>query len=301
LEAWFFNHRQIIEIKRRIAMKKNLSVCFALALVLSALLTSTRPVTAAPLGGGPTISAPSGGGTVTLTVVPVSKLPGTEMNDVGTIFPQGHTNGDMMFSGEGVSVSGLVGYATLSMPLANYAAGWTGSIYQWLNESWVVLPTTITPNEEGPDAVASATIYSNGIFALITGYKLPDTGDKKCGYYFWSLRGGYYTYAIYFSGGDIAGPFGSLVPEGTTYRYRVINPNPDDEFIGDVTGLVVVTDSWYEDGMYGISFEIPDGAIVFSSEEVTNPPFIFRVFIDGCKVDFVIGGGGDGGGDGGDA
>ncbi len=269
-------------------MKKSLSVGFALVLVISLLLAATGTVVAAPLNGGPGISPSSGGGTATLTTIPISKLPGTEADAAGTLFPIGHSSGDLMFSGNGVQVSGLVGSASLSMPLANYAKGWNGSIYQWLNNAWVKIPTSVSQNDESANGTASATIYSNGIYALIVEFKLPDDASKKvCFEYETYLFGSYGTSDpyIYFGGEYLWSDFTlDDFPVGTTFRYTVISTAPGVTFSGDTSGFVTVIGG---DGNM-LVLALPADTYVNYTGEITGPPFIFRVFINGCKVDFVV-------------
>ncbi len=69
-------------------MKRISVTTIGLFLVLTILLTSTSFVIAAPVAGGPSISPSSGGGTAKLTLIPVSKLPGTEMKERVTIIPR---------------------------------------------------------------------------------------------------------------------------------------------------------------------------------------------------------------------
>jgi hypothetical protein len=267
-------------------MKKGLLTGFSFILVLSILLASTGAVLAAPLNGGPSISAPSGGGTVTLTTIAVSKLPGTEANAAGTLFPVGHTNGDMMFSGDGVQVSGLVGYATLSLPLANFSAGWNGSIYQWLNNTWVKIPTTTSQDAESADGTASATIYSDGIYALIVEYKLPDVAtDGKCpkGVYlnpaYISYAGHFWLYGIAIAGYSKSG----WIAEGDSYTYEITNISEDSGLEGPMSGTVNIS-YVYDGGTYfaGVTL-LPSSDYSFYYSEVI-PTFTLVVHIKGCTL-----------------
>lgn len=264
-------------------MKKGLSVCFALVLVISLALASFSTVVAAPLNGGPSISPSSGGGTATLTTIPVSKLPGTEANADGTLFPVGHTSGDMMFSGSGVQVSGLVGYATLSMPLANFTEGWNGSIYQWLNETWVKIPTTVTQNNESKDGTAAAIIYSDGIYALIVSYKLPDEPVSKCpkGVQLipvYSPSDGSFT----FVGMVIMGyPDENWLQEGDAVGYKITNISSGSYLEGPLNsgGFVAMTGSM---GDSYVAVLIMGGDYRFTYEE--EPTFTLTVNIKGCHL-----------------
>ncbi len=268
-------------------MKKGLLVCFSMILVLSLLLASTGTVTAAPLNGGPSISASSGGGTATLTTIPLSKLPGTEANGAGNLFPQGHASGDMVFSGSGLQVSGLVGYATLSMPLANYVQGWNGSIYQWLNNAWVKLPTTVTQDAESSNGTASATIYSNGIYALIVEFKLPDEVAKNnnCpkGAYldpaYIPGEGGFSLFGI-----AIVGHFTSeYIDAGDTVTYEIINVSDGSNLSGIMSGTLSV--SYFYDG----SPDVNAGVIMLNPSIYrftydVNPTFTLVVHYGECTL-----------------
>lgn len=276
-------------------MKKQIRVSIAIVFVLTILLSSTSFVIAAPLNGGPSISPSSGGGTATLTTIPISKLPGTEANEAGAIFPQGHASGDMKFSGSGVQVSGLVGSATLSMPLASYAEGWTGSINQWLNGAWVAIPTTITQNEESSDGTAAAAIYSDGIYALIIKYVPPAVEENsKCKSYRFMNLGGEYDppSGMYYDDAVINGKFNIASLAEKSFNYTVISLDPSITFGGDVSGTVYV--AAFMDmggGMVSILLRFPEGdAYVTHDGEDSTPPFIFRIYIDGCKVDYVVNG-----------
>jgi hypothetical protein len=268
-------------------MKNGFSVLLASIVVFSTLLSATGEVLAAPLGGGPVISAPSGGGSVTLTQIPVSKLPGSEVNDTGTIFPQGHLNGDMMFSGPGAKVSGLVGYATLSMPLSKYTLGWTGSIYQWLNETWVALPTSIQAAEEGTNGTASATISTDGIYALIVIYRGPYSYEKSlCPTDLGVLvayrtgDGGFYITRLIVSGSD---PESWLVV-GRYVKFTIVNVSSESSFSGPREGRALITHSTpYGNYGYYIALALSDETYFYTYE--TPPTFTLRVNVNDCYVD----------------
>jgi hypothetical protein len=225
-------------------------------------------------------------------MIPVSKLPGTEANAAGTLFPQGHASGDMKFSGDGVKVTGLMGSATLSMPLANYSQGWSGSIYQWLNENWVKIPTTVSQSEESSDGIASATIFSDGIYALIVSYKQPTEEGGRCKSFDFVGLGGNYDppFGMIYTEAVIIGKFDISSLAEKTFTYRVISLDPSIAFGGEASGIVYVA-SFHDmgDGTVAILLDFPDGeAYVTHDGETSSPPFIFRVNIDGCKVDYVI-------------
>jgi hypothetical protein len=264
-------------------MKKNTFSIFAFLLVSSLLVSLTGKVTAAPLNDGPVVSAPSGGGTVTTTIIPVEKLPGTVANDAGTIYPQGHVTGDLAFSGDGVQVSGLVGYATLTMPLVNFSYGWSGSIYQFMNDQWVILPTSVDQLPESPNASASATIYSNGIYALMVSYHTPVGVDSNCPKMdeMFGAIGYIGEGVILFAGIAFEGsfspewlPVGSEITLSTTYDPGEgrLNGTTEIDISQETEVNTTQAVAFFEYGEFG--FMIPEGGL---------PEFTWQVKINGCK------------------
>ncbi len=264
-------------------MRKKILLLVGIILVLSMVLTSTGSAIAAPLGGGPTISAPSGGGTVTLTQIAVKNLPGTEANAAGTLFPIGHTSGDLMFSSSGVQVSGLVGSATLSLPLANYAEGWNGSVYQWLNNTWVKIPTTVTQNNESADGTAAATIYSDGIYALIVSYKVPEVVASNC-------PGEIQLMPVYAPSDGSFAMLGIVIlgytnenwlQEGDIVTYKITNISTGSYLEGPLNsgGPVMMVESM---GDTYAAIVLMGYDYIFTYEE--SPTFTLTVNINGCRL-----------------
>ncbi len=267
---------------KRISVKS-----IGLLLVVSILLTSTSFVVAAPLAGGPSISPSSGGGTATLTLIPVSKLPGTEMVGEGYYYPQGHTNGDMVFSGSGVQVTGLVGSAVLSMSVPDAAGGWRGIIYQWANGTWNRLATSNTLIEEANNGIASATIYSDGIYALIVTYKDPNLiAQEECptnlavlGQYF-PRDDGIYIAGIIVSGTDTEG----YLSLGKSIKFTIVNISSDSNLKGPLYGRATITHSFqYGYAGYYIAQAWADTPLFYTYD--VPPSFTLRAEVNGCYVD----------------
>jgi hypothetical protein len=269
-------------------MKRTRFISFCILLVLVMLFTTAGAAIAAPSSDGPFISAPSGGGTLTTTLVPVSKLPGTVTNAAGTVFPQGHESGDLSFGGDGLKVSGLVGSATISFPLANYTFGWTGCIYQYLNGQWVMLPTTVTPKPESTDAIATATIYSDGIYVLIISYKQPDVeAMKPCK----NIDSVYVSFDIVEAQSLIRVAkviFYPQIKSGTHVTYSVINFDPDSGFnlyTGSTTGAGSAVNS-FEGWIGNISTVTFGQANRFRySGSLYDNQFTVRFILNHCYID----------------
>jgi hypothetical protein len=268
-------------------MKRSVFHGFSFMLVLALLLTSAGAAIAAPLSDGPVVSAPSGGGAVTTTILPVSELPGTVANAAGTIFPQGHESGDLMFSGDGVQVSGLVGSAMISFPLVNYQYGWSGSIYQFLDNQWVILPTTVTPIAESANATATATIYSDGIYALIVAYKGPKTQTlKPCK----NIDSVYVSFETIEAQSLIRVAKVIFYPQlnsGTPVSYSVINIDPTSGFYlysGAYSGAGITVSS-FEGWIGDISTVTFGEANYFRYGELYNAQFTVRFLLDHCYID----------------
>ncbi len=268
-------------------MKRISVTTIGLFLVLTILLTSTSFVIAAPVAGGPSISPSSGGGTAKLTLIPVSKLPGTEMKGEGYYYPQGHTNGDMMFSGSGVQVTGLVGSAVLSMPVPDAAGGWRGIIYLWANGSWNRLATNNTLIKEAKNGVASATIYSDGIYALIVTYTDPNAIAKEAcptnlgvlGQYF-PRDDGIYIAGIIVSGTDTEG----YLSLGKSIKFTIVNISSNSNLKGPLYGRATITHSFqYGYAGYYIAQAWVDTPMFYSYD--VTPTFTLRADVNGCYVD----------------
>lgn len=269
-------------------MKRTRLYSCSILLILVMLLATVGTVIAAPLSGGPVVSAPSGGGTVSTTLISVNKLPGTVANDEGTIFPQGHESGDMMFDGDGIKVTGLVGYATITFTLSNYAYGWSGSIYQYLNEQWIKLPTILTPIAESKNAAATATIYSDGIYALIVSFQTPDIDSmKQCT----KIDQVYISFDIIEAQSLIRVSRVILYPQiasGTTVTYKITNYDPASGFYlysGSTSGRGTTVDAF--EGWIGdiSSVTFADANYFRYGGAARDSVFTVRLIIGGCYLD----------------
>jgi hypothetical protein len=271
-------------------MKRSLLTGFSFILVLALLLTATGAAIAAPLADAPVVTLLAGSGTITTKPISVEDLPGTIVNEAGTILPAGFPEGEKQFSGDGIQVSGLNGMANACMPMANYQYGWFGSIYQYVNGKWTALPGTTTPIAESSAATVCATIYSDGIYAVLVSYKPPANGtqDKECTM---RMKGGV------FGSNDVEGfvdLYGVLLmsdfnvnhfPVGAKFKYKVINENPAVTLGGDLTGYITVVGAeGDEDGSF-VEFTFSEDTFVTYSGE-GSPEFSVRVYLPGCYADF---------------
>ncbi len=126
-------------------MKNKLHFVFGIVLVICLLLSSFGAATASPLqGGNPVVTIISGGETLTITKVPLGKLPGTIVGAKGGITPLGFTAGEKQFSGAGVKLTGLqLGIAQICFSFPG-RYGWSGDIYQWNGNAWPKLESSPT-------------------------------------------------------------------------------------------------------------------------------------------------------------
>jgi hypothetical protein len=276
-------------------MKKQLFTCFSILLVLTLLLAPTGSAAAAPLADGPSIYSTTDAA-VDATVLEISELPGTVKLDNGAIYPVGHESGDLVFSGLGLQVSGLSGSAVIHMPVKNYTYGWTGSIYQYAFGGWIEVPSVITKDTESNDGTASATIYYDGIYAVLVHYVAPvveDTGPD-CPVYESTL---YYVvdrdaqeiglYAL-LAGGD----FTSLgLVEGESVTYTIVNDNPLVTLDGATSGEAFIWLMEGEGGVYGfaavMAFSPADMPIIEYSGEGL-PYFTITVKAGGCTFRYSV-------------
>ena len=168
-------------------------------------------------------------------------MPGTVKLDNGAIYPVGFENGSRVFSGLGMKVSDLNGSAVIHMPVKNYTYGWTGSIYQYFGNGWIEVPTVITKNNESSDGTASATIYYDGIYAVLVHYVAPIVANQSpsCPAYesmmFFEIDET--TQQISLMGIRVQGDLTRLgLINGTTIGYTIVSDNPLITFSGATTG-----------------------------------------------------------------
>jgi hypothetical protein len=273
-----------------ISMKRTLLTGFSFILVLTLLLTATGSAIAAPLADGPVVKPLTGSDAFTTVTISPASLPGTTVNSVGTIVPAGFSTGEKQFDGDGIKVSGMMGSASACFPLAKYQFGWSGSVYQWVNGKWTVLPTTITPIAESANATACATIYADGIYALLVSYHEPAGSIGAC-----SMR--------FLSGvvGDDTTPgeldmYGVLMllqadaakfHDGMTFKYKVINNDLSIPLSGDLSGYLTL---FYVSGNSSsalLEFEFAEGTtITYSGEGMPNGSV--RIYLGSCYLDVPL-------------
>ena len=148
-------------------MKKVFRLSFLFVFVLGLLFTSFNAAKA-EIGDDPVVTPVSGDMEFTTEVVPVASLPGTTMLESQMLVPVGFPLGEAQFEGAGVRVTGMdYGKATACFAVSGMQYGWGGKVGVWDGVKWVLLPTTITKDEEVQNSVACATVAGNGTYAFI--------------------------------------------------------------------------------------------------------------------------------------
>jgi hypothetical protein len=275
-------------------MKKHLLTGFSILIVFTLLFATTGSASAAPLADGPSIYS-STDDSVTATILEIDELPGTVKLDNGAIYPVGFESGSRVFSGQGLQVSGLNGSAVIHMTVKNFTYGWTGSIYQYFGNGWIEVPTVITKDNESNDGTASATIYYDGIYAVLVRYVAPivnETGPEcpvyeSIAYFFLDMDEQLLGPALFIAQGD----FTDLgLTYGMEVDWTIRSINPAVSFSGATSGtapLYLMEDGDY---IYGfvvqLSTSMEDLPIVeFSGEGV--PYFFITVDTGACNFSYT--------------
>lgn len=158
-------------------MKKLIPVITLLMIMSVFLMAFTTPAANSP--AGPTATAINGDMDFIVTVVTPSTLPGAVVAPEQPVYPVGHTDGSLQFSGKALILSGFDGGSvSVCFPFADYDFGWRGSIYQWTGSSWQALSTTFTQGEEGAATKGCTVVYGNGTYALLAYFSSKDAPAK---------------------------------------------------------------------------------------------------------------------------
>ena len=232
-------------------MKRTALSVFSLLLVLGLLLTSFGTVKAA-LGDDPVVTPVSGDMEFTTEVVPMASLPGTMVLESQMLAPLGFPAGEAQFEGAGVRITGMdYGKATACFAVSGMKYGWGGKVGVWDGVKWVLLPTTITKDEEVQNSVACATVAGNGTYAFIKyvvdtslldhcrfvteGWRLGTDEDQEGRYFYVSLDG---------------------QPDGTPATLTFVSAVPDENYYGfdgvdnALVGNFVSTDADFYDSNF---------------------------------------------------
>ncbi len=275
-------------------MKKQLFTCFSILLVLTLLLAPTGSAAAAPLADGPSIYS-STDDSVDTTMLEISKLPGTVKLDSGAIYPVGHESGDLIFSGSGLKVTGLTGSAVIHMPVKNFTYGWTGSIYQYAFGGWIEVPTIITKDNESSNGTASATIYYDGIYAVLVHYVAPVVVDKgpscpayeSMSYYMVNMDSHMVGLVYFLAEGDIS-DLG--LTDGMEVNWSVTSINPGVTFEGNTSGtapIALLEEGGEVFGFAAILFTGDDYLPIISFAGEGLPYFIITVDTGDCNFSYT--------------
>jgi hypothetical protein len=274
-------------------LKRQLFAFFSILLVLSLLLAPTGSAAAAPLADGPSIYSTTDE-TVDVTVLEVSELPGTVKLDSGAIYPVGYENGSRVFSGPGMQVSGLNGSAVIHLPVKNYTYGWTGSIYQYAFGGWIEVPSVITKDNESADGTASATIYYDGIYAVLVHYVAPVVGDTGpgCPVYESMLIANVdlENQEIGLMALLVMGDFNDFgLTNEDTVQVTVVSDNPAITFTSSASGEAWLWLAEDPSGIYGFAAVMglsPEDLVVIDYSGEGLPYFTVSVEINGCVFSY---------------
>lgn len=272
-------------------MKRRAILVFSTIIVLCMLLSTFGVVKAAPLHNDPVVTVISGGENLKSTVVPFGNLPGIVVGDSGLILPINSPNGDMQFGGDGIQLSGLAGgSASVCFSMLPTRYGWSGIVYQYNGTKWVKLDTVVTESEEALDAKVCATVYSDGFYALILGFKEPIKEDKakkqikECTnitFIYPDLIEDEELPRLYIPGGFV---YPSL-PLGTKVTYELLNIDPPNSLTGPGTkasGIVIRGE--FDPEIPNVEF--PKGTYLDYSSSPWNITFTVRFYTQGCYKDF---------------
>ncbi len=157
---------------------KRLIPAITLLMIMSVFLMAfTTPAANTP--AGPTATAINGDMDFTVTVVAPSTLPGAVTAPEQPVYPAGHTDGSLQFSGKALILSGFDGGSvSVCFPFGDYDYGWRGSIYQWTRSGWQALSTTFTQGEDGAATKGCTVVYGNGTYALLAYFSKADAPSK---------------------------------------------------------------------------------------------------------------------------
>jgi hypothetical protein len=266
------------------------NLLFSILVVVCLLLGSINPVHAAPVADNPVVTPVTEGSSFTTTIISLEALPGTLKNEAGGVYPVSVPDGSMQFSGDGIKVSSLVGTAKVCFATKSPSSGWSGTVYQYLGNDWVALDSTTSENSEGLDAQACATIYRDGVFALVLGYTKPDNKvmgectDIEIIY-------PYFTEdevlpRLYILGG-VAYPG---LPIGTKVTYSLINITPAGSLSGSLKASGEVINNVFNPGdpteFYSV-VSFPEGTYVdYQDGLFSDIRFTVRFYTPGCYKDF---------------
>jgi hypothetical protein len=183
----------------------------------------------------------------------------------------------------------LYGKANACFPFGNYAYGWRGNVYQWNGSKWAKLDTVVTKGNDGSPALACATIYGSGTYALLDWYSSQDAPQgaamKECTNTPFVLAEIDYNaqekYLVF-----LGGIIDTVLPVGTPVSYQIFNISPAGAVTGDLSGKGSVFGiyPWGADGTVSLAvFGEPD---IHFKGKFDTLKFTVRFTYSGCYKDY---------------
>lgn len=294
-------------------MKKNVCVSLCLSLVIICIIIPANIANAStgsiiPLGNtagweSPFVTPISGDKDFTVqTLDPITLLAGTSKTESGLVVPIGFSLGEKQFGGEVLQIKGFeAGTARACFYFPNHRYGWSGGIYQWNGNRWIVIPSTLSEGSEGAPAVICADVFMSGTYALIIGYTQPIaknnvlppcSEDVETIFFFKQMAiedDSLFSFSVF--GLAISGSF----PEGTPIRYTILDISPAGSMSGALkgTGKVIPAGPWTW-VIFLTDEDLPDFWDMpvppeYTRVTMTNHPdtsFTFRLITPKCYLDY---------------
>ena len=272
-------------------MNKKSSMIFSALMVLCFLVGSFGTATAAPLHDDPVITVISGGAILETKIIPIEKLPGTTVSDSGLTIPVASTSGKSQFGGDGIQVKGLTGgAASVCFTTKAPSSGWVSIVHRWTGFTWEEVPTTISTTEGGINPRACATIYYDGTYAVLMGYK-PPSGEKvlqECAnieFIYPDLDWDWGSDEITIIGGYVY----PAIEVGSHVRFQLLNIQPESTITGDLTAPGVVDHNYFEPELGGLTSYVDfptDPVLVSTVDWWDENTFKVRFYFENCYKDF---------------
>jgi hypothetical protein len=151
-------------------MKRIIQASIAFLIIFSFAFVGVKPAQADSSWPNPTATPLTGDTSFTATPTDPASLAGAYTGANGLVLPTGFKEGEKQFGGSALVLTGIdFGTQKLCFSFPTYSAGWRGDVYQWSADKWIKLATTVTEGSDGSYAMACATAYGNGSYALIIG------------------------------------------------------------------------------------------------------------------------------------
>jgi len=273
-------------------MNKRSALPLMLSLIVCLLLSTFTTATAAPLHDDPVVKIISGGAALETKIIPLEQLPGVTVSDAGLSQPEFSSSDMSQFGGDGVRVKGLLGsVASVCFTAKPPSAGWTNTVHRWTGFTWEEIPTVVSTTEGGINPKACATVYYDGKYALLVGYKEPvsekvtNSLPECTGVEVHPGIGGHIpNQIVIYNAAVYATP---AYEDGTVVGLEILNVQPSDMFSGNLVGSGVVTSRFDSmSGQWDYLVQYPE-TITFPStgDWWSFSSFTMRYTFPNCYVD----------------